>query len=516
MNFFGRIEKYFEPAIRLVCLAIAVMGVSTSVFMNFVGRSLWFDEAALAYSLSTRSFFELTSRGLDFVQAAPVGWLYIEKIFIMIFGNTDFVLRVPSILYYIGTLVLVYFISRDILKLDIPLLPVAFTAALPIALQYSTMFKPYIGDCFYTLLLIYVYYKKYDDVDVVSAKEAVLTGIFFGVVIWFSNPACFIIGGILASAGLFSLIRRDWKRFSCAVIMAVPVAISFVIYYFYWLVKIDDGMNGFWAAWKFPIIIKDLDDVTQFYQMGATLVQPLGSLRFVVAAVVAAGFVFCIYWQAENVLSLYIAMFLAVFASSIGKFPVNERMWLFVYPFVTLICFYVGQKAWDFCDVRDWDGLSKVVVLTMLLACLINGGIRHYLVADNVYWSRYEVKGEYSYLCSILEPGDRVYVFSAARPMFLYYNNYKTDSIDPRDKSLDAMEDITVYVGDEPLGEAFDCKEDLDFILGGEDCYIVMSDTWNDPAASKVLWDTTAENGTMEQIYFEHETPLYHFIRSSN
>ncbi len=126
---------------------------------------------------------------------------------------------------------------------------------------------------------------------------------------------------------------------------------------------------------------------------------------------------------------------------------------------------------------------------------------------ENVYWPRYEVKGEYEYLKSILKPGDRVYVFSAARPMFLYYNDYETDKIS-------GVDGVSVYVGDEPLGEAFDCKEDMDFILGGDDCYIVMSDTYNDPAASSVLWNETEANGTVEQIYFEHETPLYHYISS--
>ncbi len=509
----SRFEKYFEPFINIVCLAVIAGGIITSVYMNFVGRSLWFDEAALAYSLSTRDLFEIASRGLDYVQAAPIGWLYIEKFFTLIFGNTDFVLRVPSILYYVGTLVIMYLFSSDILDMDLPLLPVAFTASMPVILQYSNMFKPYMADCFFALLLLYVYYGIRDD-EVESGMRAVIMGLFFGGVIWFSNPACFVIGGILAACGIFSLINRDWKRFSCAVISGVIVAISFIFYYFYWLVKIDEGMSGFWADWKFPIIIRSMDDVTQFYLMGATLMQPFYRMKWVVAAVVTAAFIFCIYWKAEKMLSIYFAFMLAVFASSIGMFPVNKRMWLFMYPLMVVIVFYVGHKAWDYCDLRDLDVLSKVLVVLMAFTCVLNGGIRYYIHSDNVWWPRYEVKGEYEYLCKMLKPNDRVYVFSAAAPMFLYYNNYETDIISPRDDSIKVPSEVTVYVGDEPLGAAFDCKEDMDFILEGGDCYIVMSDTYNDPAASQVLWDTTAEYGTMEQIYFEHDTPLYHFIKN--
>ncbi len=508
-----RLESYFEPAVKLVCIVVILCGVITSIYMNFVGRSLWFDEAALAYSLSTRDLFEIATRGLDYVQAAPIGWLYIEKIFTIIFGNTDFVLRVPSILYYVGTLVIMYLFSSDIVDMDLPLLPVAFTASMPVILQYSNMFKPYMADCFFTLLLLYVYYGIRDD-ELESGTRAVIMGLFFGAVIWFSNPACFVIGGILAASGLFSLISREWKKFSCAVITAVPVAGSFAFYYFYWLVKIDDGMNGFWAAWKFPLILKSMDDITQFYIMGATLMQPFYRLKWIVAAIVAAGFIFCIYWKAEKLLAIYFSLFLATFASSIGMFPVNKRMWLFIYPLMTIIIFFIGHKAWDFCDVRDWDIMSKLVVGIMLFACILNGGIRYYIHAENVWWPRYEVKGEYEYLCKKLKPGDRVYVFSAAAPMFLYYNNYETRTISPRDDSITVPSNVSVYVGDEPLGEAFDCKEDLEYILKGDDCYIVMSDTYNDPAASKVLWDTTAEYGTVAQEYFEHDTPLFHFVKS--
>ncbi len=506
-----RIHKIILPVVNLICLIITLCGIATSVYMNFVGRSLWFDEAALAFSLSTRSLLKLTSRGLDFVQAAPVGWLYIEKIVILIFGNTDFMLRVPSILYFIATLVLVYLFSGNISKQLMPLLPVAFTASMPVLLQYSNMFKPYMADCFFTLLLLYVFF--YFNEKEPSEKRAILMGLFFGASIWFSNPACFVIGGILAAEGLFTLFSKDRERFSCAVITAVPVAISFVIYYYYWLVKIDDGMNGFWAAWKFPLFPKSMEDLADLYRMLDTLTLPFYRVRGIVCVMVAAGLVFCIYWKSKEMIAIYISLFLAAFASWMGMFPVNKRMWLFIYPLIILIIFYLGNQVCVFCEYRISYIVSDLVVAVMLFACVLNGGIRYYMHEENVWWPRYEVKGEYEYLCSILKPGDRVYVFSAARPMFLYYNNYETETISPRNKALTVPEDVTVYVGDEPLGEAFDCKEDMRFIFDGDDCYIVMSDTWDDPAASQVLWDKTAKQGEMEQIYFEHQTPLYHFIK---
>ena len=47
-------------------------------------RSLWGDEASLAFNLVNRSFVGLTKL-LDYHQAAPVGFLFIEKLFIILF-----------------------------------------------------------------------------------------------------------------------------------------------------------------------------------------------------------------------------------------------------------------------------------------------------------------------------------------------------------------------------------------------------------------------------------------------
>ena len=130
-----------KKLIEGICLFISIAGIIVSIRMNLVGRSLWFDEAALAWSFSQRDFFNLTSAGLELVQAAPVGWLYLLKMMTILFGNTDFVLRVPSILFYVGTLVLIYYIMKKIMKVYYPMVAVAFAATLPILLQYSNVLK---------------------------------------------------------------------------------------------------------------------------------------------------------------------------------------------------------------------------------------------------------------------------------------------------------------------------------------------------------------------------------------
>lgn len=69
-------QDVFENILNLVFLITTIMGAATSIFMNFVNRSLWLDEAALAYSFSTRSFWNLWNGSLSNVQSAPLGWLF--------------------------------------------------------------------------------------------------------------------------------------------------------------------------------------------------------------------------------------------------------------------------------------------------------------------------------------------------------------------------------------------------------------------------------------------------------
>ena len=105
--------------------------------MNLVGRALWYDESALAFSFCQRSLSELTASELDYVQSAPVGWLYLLKIFSMIFGYSTYALRTPSIIAYVGTIFLLYLILKEIFHVYYAMAGPAFAASLPLILQYS-------------------------------------------------------------------------------------------------------------------------------------------------------------------------------------------------------------------------------------------------------------------------------------------------------------------------------------------------------------------------------------------
>ena len=199
--------KAFNRVLNILFLAIIAAGLFVSVKMELVGRSLWFDEAALAWSFTQRSLSNLTSEGLELVQAAPVGWLYLMKIFTLIFGNTDYTLRIPSIIFYAATLVLIWYILDRIFTSRYALAGAAFAASLPIILQYSNVFKPYISDCFFVLLAVIIYHRYMS-----GRLPAYALGISFSILLWFSNPICFVEGGLIGATGLYALYKKDLKK----------------------------------------------------------------------------------------------------------------------------------------------------------------------------------------------------------------------------------------------------------------------------------------------------------------
>src|SRR5512145_598794 len=106
----GRIIQQIETV--YLWWAIVVIGVILRVRQYFSGRSLWGDEAAIAFNLAQRSFVDLT-RPLDYEQGAPIGFLFTEKLLILVFGNIDQVMRLFPLFSGILAVYLFYRIARS-------------------------------------------------------------------------------------------------------------------------------------------------------------------------------------------------------------------------------------------------------------------------------------------------------------------------------------------------------------------------------------------------------------------
>lgn len=483
-----------------ICLVIVFLGVAVSIRMNLVGRALWYDESALAFSFCQRSFSELTATELDYVQSAPVGWLYLLKIISLIFGTSTYVLRMPSIVAYVGIMILMYMILKKIFDVYYPMAGPAFTASLPLILQYSNVFKPYISDCFFCLLTIWLYFKWFE-----KQRGGIFLGIAWAVLIWFSNPVVFIQAGLLLSTGFFALCEKDRVKIKKIFLIGGLILTSFIIYYFYWLRQTaveNESMLGYWQNYNFPLIPTSVEEIKQAVVLIGSLFQPFYRLQYIVMILLAAFAVWTIIKKDLYMAGMYLSFCVAAVASYLNKFPVNKRLWLFIYPFIVIILF-VGLD--DFIHKKEKNHITTYTIgIIMLGMCVLNSGIRYYIHKENVYWPGYEVGLEYDYLLDHIED-EWVYVFNPIIPEFAYINNYN-------ETKLDGTE-YEVMLGTVPLGKDYDYQKDLNLILGSEACYIFMSDSWDNESLAGELFRQGHEQGYLEMVYNDYATPLWRFCR---
>jgi len=148
-------KSWLTPSTKTVYVwwSLIVLGTLLRLRQYLSGRSLWADEASLAYNLVHRDFLGLI-RPLDYDQGAPVGFLFIEKILVIVLGNIDQVMRLFPLFSGILAIYFFYRIAQTSLKggmLGLALFSVSWSL-----IYYSSELKQYSSDVMIGLLLIFL------------------------------------------------------------------------------------------------------------------------------------------------------------------------------------------------------------------------------------------------------------------------------------------------------------------------------------------------------------------------
>ncbi len=257
---------------RLMLFTILIIGIVVRLINYFSNPGLWLDEALPALSLMERSFAQL-SLPLDHNQVAPVLYLWIEKLAISAFGPGEMALRLFPLICSLLSLPLFYFVAKDLLKDEKPVLIALFIFALaPVQFRYAAEAKPYMIDLFTALLLIWLFLRYFRE----PGRRTLIPFAVAGIIAPFlSNTAVFILFSI-GTCWIISNIRS--KRFSISSFI-VPALwlISFGLCYFIFIAgnKIEPFMLIYWknnfvplspfslAFWQFITTI----GATVFYEL---------------------------------------------------------------------------------------------------------------------------------------------------------------------------------------------------------------------------------------------------------
>jgi len=505
-------ESNIKKAADILGLCIVFAGIAISIFMNRVGRSLWLDEAMLAYSFSKRSIWELTGSIFEWEQSAPVLYLYMVKLLTIIFGNTEFVLRSFSVLCYAIVLFLSGYVAKKLFYIKYPILVAAFLANMNFMLNYSNQFKQYMSECIWVLLVLLVYY-FYKEKGLAWWKMALA----FMVFIWGANPACFFIGGILIyeficgilKMGAFVRTQTSPDKVSegrllirNSIFTGIGVAVSFIGYFFYWLrgTATSSAMQDYWQNADFPLIPKNLEDIKLAKAFLYEIFITFREARVFMVALVLVALIIGIFWEKNKYCTVIaLGFFVALFASYIHMFPIADRLWCFSYPIFTILAFYaVNQMA---AGSKKAELAALFLMFTLMLT---NNGILVYRHAENVYWTGEEANASIDYVQEHIRDDEKVYVYYHSIPVVKYKIGYEAERIG------DVATNNIMWGTDTPDKE--EARADIENVLQTDKCYILASHA---PAERiNPLLDAAKSEGNLEIVLNQHETPLYYYSKS--
>jgi hypothetical protein len=235
-----------------------------------------------------------------------------------------------------------------------------------------------------------------------------------------------------------------------------------------------------------------------------TLFEKFGTLNkaFMIGLIVIA--IFSV-WKRQRYLGMvYLCFFITAVASYLHMFPVESRLWFYIYPAITLIIYVGIDKLLLMHPVGRWHWQHLLVGIISLGLLLFNTGISYYWDTENTYWAKEELNTEIAYLKAHIKAGEGIYVCRNSVPGFKYSNGYHTNLFGQYDNEVMYGEQI---LGTDIFGVYYDGTKDYAFIEGKGTCYIVMNNTLE----AGNLYEELQSQGYLSLVSYEYETPLWYY-----
>ncbi|GHU66532.1 hypothetical protein AGMMS49983_16360 [Clostridia bacterium] len=398
-----------------------------------LGVSLWYDEGLLVANIIPQSMSELISNPLNTgwgAQSAPLFYLIIVKLFTLLFGVSETSVRAWSFIVCAGLLVCMGFLLKKAYRLNAVYVwfGVALAATLPYYIRYANEMKPYIGDACFALLIILLYalYRE-------KRVSLVLCSIIYAVILEFSTPSVFFIASVFLVEFLRRVREKDRRAILQIVCAGVCVMAVFGANYFFWLrpTATDPWMNDFWAGWRFrfPFSIEairhDLHFATEFFM-------PLGSTKYLMLAFGAMGYIISLFKRNLYSVAVGLSFLLLLVASSLGKYPIVSRLWLFFYAFVILYAVVFLASIWVELQSKRTAAVATALVGVFLAGFLLAGNASFPSYAkgqtDNDYPGM-NINPLISYVQENIQDGETLYSFETATPILKFKNGFASGKI---------------------------------------------------------------------------------------
>ncbi len=330
------------------------------------GVSLSGDEASLARNIVDRTFAGLT-QPLDYNQGAPIAYLFIEKLSIQVLGKAELVFRLFPFLASLLALYLVYRIARENFGLAGQFAVFGFAISSSLVF-YAAYLKQYSSDVTVALLLMYLSGRC---LDVKSrAREFMWLAVAGVVTVWFSHPSVFVLAGIGLTLAIMELYRKDYARFLWCLGLGIAWAISWSTNYVFFLQNLtaEAYLQRYWQYAFMPL--PPWSHARWFLDTyRALLLVSLGRTDAVFSSIclilIAIGSLSLLARDQARGAMLILPFGMALAASAMNKYPLDERFLLFLVPLVLLLMAEGFGRIYEFAAKK----LNKVAGMVI---CALN------------------------------------------------------------------------------------------------------------------------------------------------
>jgi hypothetical protein len=397
---------------------ILLAGATLRLRQYLTGRSLWLDEAMLALNIVNRNYSQLF-QPLDYDQGAPIGFMLVEKTFNLIFGRSEFSLRLFPLLIGLASLWLFYLLLKR--SASGPGFWVALTlfAFNPRLIYYSSEVKQYIADVAVMIILLLCAQPLFQQA---SRREFVTLAFAGTLALWFSHPSLFILAGIGLALFITYFQKRDFVALRSTIGMGILWLANLAFLYFLTLSDLRNNsyMYAYWQdafgplppwsdwGWYLGAFQKNMDTQFGFSPAAAG----------VIFILMLAGWVVLFMQKRALAITLAGILFFTLLASSLGLYPVLERMGLFLVPMGTLL---IGKSLEIPAQrLRAYPIVSTIVVLALsgfIIYAPVTRALEQFLTPK--YFEH--IRPTMGFLQGAWKEGDSLFISNGAVPAFEFY-----------------------------------------------------------------------------------------------
>lgn len=309
--------------------------------------------------------------------------------------------------------------------------------------------------------------------------------------------------GVLLFEFLTGCKERNAHKIKQCIAGSFIVLTVFLAYYIFWLRPVinDGNMVDFWKDYRLKYLSGA--DLLHDFKLIADIMRQFGAVwgLFLVGIVVC--FVISFFYERNTyILVIMCGAVVTLFASSLGMFPVKDRLYLFTYPLAVLLFFHVVNYLWGNGKLKD-----GILVLGIVLLICSQTGIMENAKRENLIVSREEIRNSIRYVEKHITEKEECYVYWHALPAFWYENGYEN-------KSIGGYQDNLVW------GKGFfhhgDNQEDVGRILESDKMWILISHKNSSGDRYNEMLIQANDFGNLEKIMDNYDTPLYYYTRNEN